>query len=359
MPASLVQTLSGGPLLAHGLPDESGEEALRRLREFLSAIATNAAAGDLQSASLSLSCLGEPPVPENDAFSPVASKSLAPALSPINLMVLKLRAARIQREQKRAIQQHAGQVPFSSSSEAASMVEQLIPEVHQVTPKRPRSLHQEAVLRLFDQSRLRRWWEWHDRQIELLKEDKLQKQRRRQFLANLRTHAWINAEKEPVEDIKRRKHRAQSLSKIRTDLLPSSDSTAAYPVSPPSEEQVAHALTQRRQSISKLRPRSPVTPTFEYPVAGDATKRASRTLDEHRRFLLGEHTGTLEVQKVDFWAQWSAQELLTEQRETLREHLDAVLTHSAANVHPDLPQPCRNLKHVHAQRFFLDEERAW
>ncbi|KAI8919947.1 hypothetical protein DFJ77DRAFT_507285 [Powellomyces hirtus] len=366
MSASLLCSARSSPsLVSHvpaGLTNDYGEDALRRLREFLSAIGVNAAAGDLRSASLSLSCLGEPPAPkqiETGAALPTALAAGEP--SPINAMVMKLRNARLAREQKRSSQTtESKEIAVSSISQTAVPPEFNfgIPEVYQVTPKQPRDLRQEAMLRLFDQSRLKRWWEWHDRQMELLKQEKLQKQRRRQFLSNLRTHAWINSEEEPVEQIKRRKHRAHSLSKLRTDLpAPLSESTLNNPASQPTDKDVAHALTQRRDSISKLKARSPLTPTsaktFDFPIL---ERICSRTAEDHRRRLVGEHTGSLEVQEVDYWTQWDAKELLVEQRETLRTHLDNVLSHASINSNARKP---RNLKRMHAQRLFLDEDSSW
>ncbi|KAI8592374.1 hypothetical protein BDZ88DRAFT_280239 [Geranomyces variabilis] len=381
---------------------DSGEDALRRLSEFLSAIAINAA-GDPESASLSLSTLGEPPAANAAALPPASSvspySSLADEPSPINIMVMKLRAARLAREQKRmqlAAQDGAAllvALPGAASAAAAAAaaaamedsarLDHRIPEVHQVSPKNPRNLREEAMLRRFDQSRLRRWWDWHDRQMQLLKEAKVQKQRRRQFLSNLRTHAWINntnvnnasnnnssnasampntlnsERREPVDEIKRRKNRALSLSKLRIDPA-SGDTTAAEdallspPASPAHEQSVADALTQRRDSISKLRARSPSTATsprssFAYVIV------RSRSAEDHRARLVGAHSGALESQTVDYWAQWDAQEMLVEQRETLRTQMDAVIA-------PDSTAPTfkpRNLRRIIAQRAFLDEECAW
>ncbi|KAJ3182684.1 hypothetical protein HDU87_008023 [Geranomyces variabilis] len=406
---------------------DSGEDALRRLSEFLSAIALNAAAGDLESASLSLSCLGEPPAANGIAASaesvaaalppalaspsssPLPSSvspysSLADEPSPINIMVMKLRAARLAREQKRmqlaardraallvvtlpdAVSATAAAAAAAAAMEDSARLDHGIPEVHQVSPKHPRNLREEAMLRLFDQSRLRRWWDWHDRQMQLLKEAKLQKQRRRQFLSNLRTHAWINnsnannansnssnnvsavttntltteRREPPVDEIKRRKSRALSLSKLRIDLAPG-DNTAAEdallspPASPVHGQTVADALTQRRDSISKLRARSPSTPTSPRSSSFSYVVVRSRSAEDHRARLVGAHSGALESQTVDYWAQWDAQEMLVEQRETLRTQMDAVLV-------PDSPMPTfkpRNLRRIIAQRAFLDEECAW
>ncbi|KAJ3156613.1 hypothetical protein HDU89_004395 [Geranomyces variabilis] len=389
---------------AASIGTDSGEDALRRLSEFLSAIAVNAA-GDPEAASLSLSTLGEPPAANAAPLPPASSvspySSLADEPSPINIMVMKLRAARLAREQKRmqlAAQDRAAllvALPGAASAAAAAAaaaamedsarLDHRIPEVHQVSPKNPRNLREEAMLRRFDQSRLRRWWDWHDSQMQLLKEAKVQKQRRRQFLSNLRTHAWINntnvndasnnssnasamanslnslnsERREPVDEIKRRKSRALSLSKLRIDP-PSGDTTAAEdallspPASPAHEQTVADALTQRRDSISKLRARSPSTVTsprssFAYVIV------RSRSAEDHRARLVGAHSGALESQTVDYWAQWDAQEMLVEQRETLRTQMDAVIA-------PDSPAPAfkpRNLRRIIAQRAFLDEECAW
>ncbi|KAJ3168906.1 hypothetical protein HDU88_001233 [Geranomyces variabilis] len=378
---------------------DSGEDALRRLSEFLSAIAVNAA-GDPESASLSLSTLGEPPAANAAALPPTSSvspySSLADEPSPINIMVMKLRAARLAREQKRmqlAAQDRAALLvalpdaaavaaAAAAAMEDSARLDHRIPEVHQVSPKNPRNLREEAMLRRFDQSRLRRWWDWHDSQMQLLKEAKVQKQRRRQFLSNLRTHAWINntnvnnasnnssnasamantlnsERREPVDEIKRRKSRALSLSKLRIDPA-AGDTTAAEdallspPASPAHEQTVADALTQRRDSISKLRARSPSTVTsprssFAYVIV------RSRSAEDHRARLVGAHSGALESQTVNYWAQWDAQEMLVEQRETLRTQMDAVIA-------PDSLAPTfkpRNLRRIIAQRAFLDEECAW
>ncbi|KAI8826531.1 uncharacterized protein EV422DRAFT_52, partial [Fimicolochytrium jonesii] len=162
-------------------------------------------------------------------------------------MVLKLRAARIARETRESQTKNASAVPgkILPTPDEQVLTQTLtnhgIPEVHRVSYKRPRNLHQQATLRRFDQARLRRWWNWHDKHMELLREDKLQKSRRQQFLSNLRTHAWITPPPSPAagqqnpeqqqqqqrpmnvqatDEIKQRKERAQHLTKLRTSSAP-------------------------------------------------------------------------------------------------------------------------------------------
>ncbi|TPX65716.1 hypothetical protein SpCBS45565_g04931 [Spizellomyces sp. 'palustris'] len=330
--------------------NEFAENALSLLREFLASIDNNAAAGDFQSAALSLSCLGEPPH-QNEI--PSSHTSLPPEASPINLVVYKLRSARVARQQRRE-QRLPGTTPISPPIPIPKHT--YIPEVYQVTPKKPRDLRQEAILRVWDQARLRRWWAWHDRQMELLKEDKLQKQRRRQFLSNLRTHPWMHEEaRQNVEQIQRRQQRAQLLSKLRTSPTELTSLSKQPVVSPRTEQEIVEALSQRRDSLKKLRARTPTSPKSARfsPITGYSA--TSRTADDHRTTLVGAHSGDLKERRLqDFWEKWAAKETLFEQRNAIRNEMDTVL------ARPNLvPSPNKQILRLAAKRWWIKEENAY
>ncbi|KAI8815860.1 uncharacterized protein EV422DRAFT_547873 [Fimicolochytrium jonesii] len=367
--------------------EDPREDALRLLSEFLCSIGNKAAPEDTRAAALSF--LGEPPLTGPVAHTTTTTNTKThhelPAgqespLSPINAMVLKLRAARIARETRESQTKNASAVPgkILPTPDEQVLTQTLtnhgIPEVHRVSYKRPRNLHQQATLRRFDQARLRRWWNWHDKHMELLREDKLQKSRRRQFLSNLRTHAWITPPPSPAAgqqnpeqqqqqqrpknvqatgEIKQRKERAQHLTKLRTSSAPNlrlqggkAEVVVLSPVSPVDANKEDH-LSQRRASLSKLRPRTPtaiVTPPA-FPIC-----HKCHSPEDHRRHIVGEENcGALTTLQPDFWSQWAAQETLAEQREHLRTRLDKV----------DIAGDASLQRKIHRKRCFITEDAAW
>ncbi|KAI8994304.1 hypothetical protein BC832DRAFT_424951 [Gaertneriomyces semiglobifer] len=307
------------------------EEALTLLRDLLSSISSNAAQGDFHSASLSLAYLGLPP---NHIDHPTHHDHS----TPIQLLVMKMRAARLSREHRR-------------QPSRPSVHHHHIPEVYQVSIKTPRSLHEQAILHLWDQARLKRWWDWHDSQMALLKEEKLQKQRRRQFLMNLRQHPWVHPtdderrSSDEVEEVKRRKMRAQFLTKLRTSGLQKQTSqtqpgaeNATSPSSPTSPD----AILQRQSSIKRLRsrtPRSPCARQFEFAPLPEVPEIRIKSPEEYRRHLTGEHSGDLRQPETDFWQKWEAGQTLVEKREEIRDWVDGQLssnpimpTHTTASM---------------------------
>ncbi|KAJ3273100.1 hypothetical protein HK104_004332, partial [Borealophlyctis nickersoniae] len=257
-------------------PNLAVEDALRLLRDFLSSVSRNAAEGDVQSASLSLLCLGEPPKPTVGAEQN----------SPVAEVLTKMRAARRARELKkqRASSRGAGTSAGSGGEGKGRSGSSgpRVPEVYSVGSKSAsdRDLRQQVMLKVWDQARLRRWWDWHDRQMEDLRE--LQRIRRRQFLSNLRTHPWMNngsdaAQKvtqPPSEEEARKLRRMQFLSKLRTAPPPPLEvPVPAAPEDQSPEERQAN-VRKRRESLSKLRPRSnskpsppPPSPTSSSPTS--------------------------------------------------------------------------------------------
>ncbi|KAJ3056153.1 hypothetical protein HK097_007877 [Rhizophlyctis rosea] len=373
MPAAVLSSFSSQPTVSEPVSDARGqqvavEEALKLLRDFLSHVGHNAASGDIQSASLTLLCLGEPPkqtqrVPQSTPNSPVAE------------VLHKMRTARKAKELRRARKDSACSIAESNGSTVGG--ERDVPEVFSTGAKsfNDRDLRQQVLLKVWDQARLRRWWDWHDRQMEDLKA--LKTVRRRQFLTNLRQHPWVakpeapQALPRPSDEEVRKLRRFHLLTKLRT----SPDALDPVPQPSPAElspEQRQANLLKRKESLSKLRsrsmsrpsspspsplsPKSPLSPLAAPFVPRLPTPPPSfifRTPEEHRKSLTGANSGsfTPRTSSPDFWAQWAAQETLVEQRESIRSAVDSVLYQS--------PMPQGMSKRLNAKRMWLEEDAAW
>ncbi len=58
--------------------------------------------------------------------------------------------------------------------------------------KNVKDLQKSVLLKSWEKGRLARWWQWHDEQLLILQQEDKKKLRRREFLSNLKTHAWVN-----------------------------------------------------------------------------------------------------------------------------------------------------------------------
>ncbi|KAI9094565.1 hypothetical protein DFS34DRAFT_628229 [Phlyctochytrium arcticum] len=354
------------PITSH---TDASTHALRILRDFLASIDSNAAAGNYHSATESLSRLGEPPSRHDDDDDDNSDSIRHPSHT-LDEIVLKLRSARLAREHRREQQlQPSSPIqsltpPNSPSTKTANPDH--IPPVFQVSPKRPRNLRESAILRVWDQSRLQRWWQWHDTQMARLKEVELQKQRRRQFLTNLRTHPWMEKDQQPVEqqqkveEIHARKARAMLLSKLRTSpsqIRPSASSSPSLPLlstEPTSPTPSEESLIQRRDSIRQLlSPRTPTSPSSPNPLKSPFSHSKQPTPELHRARLVGSHAGQLRSpvssSQDDFWTRWAAAESLAESRDRIRNEMDHLLT-----------TRCRQAKmaRIMAKRYWIEEDLA-
>ncbi|KAJ3041337.1 hypothetical protein HDV00_009478 [Rhizophlyctis rosea] len=344
------------------------EEALRQIRDFLSHVGHNAANGDVHSATLGLICLGEPPRQTQRV-------AQATPNSPVAEVLHKMRTARRARDQRRAGRaDSAVSMEQSERSGAERDATKGLPEVFSTGAKsfKHRDLRQQVLLKVWDQARLRRWWEWHDRQMADLKA--LQTVRRRQFLSNLRQHPWVTKSSEPTQVLTRpsdeevrRLRRVHLLTKLRTSP------DALDPVPPPtpaelSPEQRQANLLKRKESLSKLRrttpppsspksplsPRSPFSASLSSPLATATPTIPTfriRTPEEHRKSQTAANSGSLRSKQADYWSRWAAMETLNEQREIVRESIESLLYHT--------PVPA-NLSHrLRAKHMWLDDDVAW
>ncbi|KAI8806839.1 hypothetical protein BJ742DRAFT_344237 [Cladochytrium replicatum] len=178
-----------------------------------------------------------------------------------------------------------------------------------VSAKAPQTLYHSAVLRSWEEGRLERWKQWQHRHLELLQLQELKRRRRKQFLAQLQDHPWLQEPTAPVqapvpsssEDQTRLKVRRQLLTKLRTtrDPQPVSE-TSALP--PPTTTPTPSQSTETRRTAITMLQRRP---------SQKGSPKPSRSPEPPTNA----HAGSLsKPPELTFWDRWEARDTLQSAR---------------------------------------------